>query len=634
MALFRFLWRTLNFIRNLVMNVVFLIFVLFVMALVGSIDQLTRYFKDDSKTPTVEKGALYVKLNGRLQDNRSNDDQVIQAINSALSDHEIPTPISTFDVVETIYRAKFDPNITGLVLDLNTFKGADFPAIHYLGAALNDFKQSKKPVIAYAENYDQKGYLLASYADKIFLNPMGQVDISGLSVDSLYYKKLLDDLKVQPHVFRVGTYKSAVEPFLRNEMSPEAKSNLQRWLGVSWQDYLNVVAKNRNIKNETIAQSATDYLQALKQLNGDMTAYAKQRNLVTDLATPLAFKTYLKDTFGFYKKPNSNGTKPNTIDWQDYHEKLNDRTDLPAKGKAYIAVVNVEGEIVDGASGDNTAGGDTIARYLRRVYEDPNAKGLILRVNSPGGSAFASELIRQSLEQIQQAGKPVVVSMGGTAASGGYWISAGANYIVADPDTITGSIGIFGLLPTFEKSLQAVGVTPQQVATTAQAQGSTLNGLPAINGEIIQQQINHGYDRFITIVSQGRKMSKADVDKIAQGQVWIGRDALKHHLVDELGDFDVAVKKVKALVQAKDEKSNEPSDDKKLPVRWMTDNEGSVFSRLMKDLNGKTQSSIKAQLNQMLPAGYQAGLQELSRWQKMRDPHGQYLYCLGCANIK
>ena len=301
---------------------------------------------------------------------------------------------------------------------------------------------------------------------------------------------MLDKLEVNPHVFRVGTYKSAVEPYLRNDMSDEAKANLQRWLNVMWNSYKQSVAENRDIKQSAVAPDAHTYLTELKALKGDTTAYVKQRKLVTGVMDRFDFDKKLIELFGEDKDH-----LPKMVDYDTYLASLPDRMLGETENK--IAVVNVEGAIIDGESDDENVGGDTIARLLRQAYDDSKVKGVVLRVNSPGGSAFASEVIRQELVHLQQAGKPVVVSMGGMAASGGYWISSTADYIVADKNTITGSIGIFAVLPTFEKTIKKIGVTADGVKTTDLTFGSLFSPLSAPLNDVIQLEIEYGYDQFL-----------------------------------------------------------------------------------------------------------------------------------------
>ena len=276
-SIFKYIWRTLNFIRDLVMNIVFLIFVLVLLSVIGI---MLGADKQNKVALNGDQGALFLNLDGYLADNRD-EQSGLKNLLKELDDQNIPQQYSTFDVVYAIDSASQDDRIRGLVLDLNLFQGGDLPALEYVGGAIENFKESGKQVIAYADNYSQAQYFLASYADEIYMNPIGAVFIEGFVQENLYYKDMLDKLEVNPHVFRVGTYKSAVEPYLRNDMSDEAKANLQRWLNVMWNSYKQSVAENRDIKQSAVAPDAHTYLTELKALKGDTTAYVKQRKLVT-----------------------------------------------------------------------------------------------------------------------------------------------------------------------------------------------------------------------------------------------------------------------------------------------------------------------------------------------------------------
>ncbi|HHF4862398.1 TPA: signal peptide peptidase SppA [Haemophilus influenzae] len=610
----KFCWKALCFIRDLVMNVVFLGFVFLLMAIIS-------FSSGGKKSITLTgEGALLLNLDGYLADNRDETLRWQDAL-SELNGEHVPRKISTFDVVFAIQQAEDDPKIKGLVLDLNYFEGADLPALDFIGSAISHFKDAGKPVIAYADNYSQGQYYLASFADEIYLNSIGSVDIHGLSQENLYFKEMLDKLAVTPHIFRVGTYKSAVEPFLRNDMSAEAKANMQRWLGEMWNNYVLSVSENRNIKKDNVLPNAKQYLSDLKALKGNSTAYAQQRGLVTDVVTRLDLDKKLTALFG----KGSDG-KANLIEFDDYLTQLPDRLEhynVPNK----IAVVNVEGAIIDGESDDENSGGDTIARILRKAYDDNSVKAVVLRVNSPGGSAFASEIIRQETENLQKIGKPVIVSMGAMAASGGYWISSTADYIIADENTITGSIGIFAMFPTFENSIKKIGVSSDGVSTTELANTSAFSPLAKPVQDIYQTEIEHGYDRFLEIISKGRQLSKTQVDKLAQGQVWLGSDAFQNGLVDEIGSFNEAVNKAEQLVNQRQDTAVQD-----FSVEWFTDDNVSLISTLLRDTKKGAQEQLAKWLG--LPAPIQKLQKELNVLTKFNDPKGQYLYCLNCGKVQ
>lgn len=624
-VIFKFLkycWRGLNFIRDCVMNLVFLLFVL----LLGAILSLSSYMDGEKVELVGEQGALLLNLDGYLADNRDSQPEWERALQE-LDNQHVPGKISTFDVVYAIEQAANDERIKGLVLDLNYFEGADIPALEYVGESLKNFKKTEKPVIAFSDNYTQAQYLLASYANEIYLNPRGSVFIQGLAAQNLYFKEMLDKLEVTPHVFRVGTYKSAVEPFLRNDMSPEARRNLQQWLNGMWTNYKDIIATNRKIDQNSVLPDAKTFLKELKALKGDSTAYVEQRKLVTQLASRSELDKKLIELFGSNKDD-----EPKLLTFNRYLKALPDRM-LSEDSEYKIAVVNVEGVIVDGESYQDEVGGNTVSRLLSEANADKDVKAVVLRVNSPGGSAFASEVIRQEVDALQKAGKPVVVSMGSMAASGGYWISSTADYIVADKNTITGSIGIFALFPTFEKTIKKWGISSDGVATSELSDLSLLRPLSSELNDVFQMEIEYGYDEFLSVVSKGRKLSKEEVNKIAQGQVWLGQDAYKNKLVDELGNFDTALNKAIELANAKladDQKSDDYS------VEWFVEEDDSTLNKLMSGLRGSVKSLVKSTVDETIGLPKEAAQikQNLGVLTKFNDPKGQYLYCLNCGRIK
>ncbi len=426
-----------------------------------------------------------------------------------------------------------------------------------------------------------------------------------------------------PHIFRVGTYKSAVEPFMRNDMSVEAKTNMQRWLNLMWNHYTSMVSENRHIKSNELLPAAKQYLAELKTLKGDSTRYAQKRGLVTHLTTRFDLEKKLTALFG----KNADG-EANLVAFDDYLTQFPDRLTPQDNSPNKIAVVNVEGTIIDGESDEENVGGDTIARLLRKAYDDKAVKAVILRVNSPGGSAFASEIIRQEAENLQKIGKPVIVSMGAMAASGGYWISSTSDYIIADANTITGSIGIFAMFPTFENSIKKIGVNADGVSTTELANTSAFSPLAKPVQDIYQTEIEHGYDRFLEIVSKGRQISKTQVDKLAQGQVWLGSDAFQNGLVDEIGSFNEAINKAEQLVNQRQEKAMES-----FSVEWLIDDDSNSFVKtLLHDTKKTTQRAFASWIG--IPAPIQKLQKELNVLTKFNDPKGQYLYCLNCGSVK
>lgn len=622
LVVIRFVWRSINFIRDLIMNLVFLTFVL-LLAL-----SISLFISGDSKKahgPLVgDQGALYLNLDGYLADNR--EEPSWENALKEFNDQHIPRQISTFDVVYAITNAEKDERIKGLVFDLNFFEGGDLPALEYIGRAISDFKRSKKPVIVFADNYNQKQYLLASYADQIYLNPVGKVSILGMKQQNLYFKSMLNMLDVTTNVFRVGTYKSAVEPLLRDDMSEAAKEDMKSWLNQMWTNYVSIVADNRQIEPSAVLPDAKTYVEELRVLKGDSSAYTKQRGLITEFADRLTVEDKLIEIFG-----QTELGELKMVEFDRYLADLPDR--MTSSDKHKIAVVNVEGAIIDGESFEDDVGGDTIARLLRQAKDDESVKAVVLRVNSPGGSAFASEIIRQEVTHLQKAGKPVIVSMGGMAASGGYWISSTADYIVADKNTITGSIGIFAVLPSFEKTIKKAGVSADGVSTSPLSELSLFSPLSNELNDVFQLEIEHGYDKFISLVAEGRALDKADVEKVAQGKIWLGQEALKHNLVDQIGTFDDAVDI--AIISVND--LLEPDERiKDFGIEWMVEKDSSWWNMLIGDFKHSTQSLVKNTLIDFLglPKEYQQVKKQLGILNNINDPKGQYLYCLNCSNVK
>ncbi|ECV7807990.1 signal peptide peptidase SppA, partial [Salmonella enterica subsp. enterica serovar Newport] len=403
---FKWTWRVLNFVREMVLN---LFFIFLVLVGVG----IWMQIGNGSNSEQTARGALLLDISGVIVDKPSTNHrlgalgrQLFGASSDRLQEN------SLFDIVNAIRQAKDDRNITGIVLDLKNFTGADQPSMRYIGKALREFRDSGKPVFAVGENYSQGQYYLASFANKIWLSPQGQVDLHGFATNGLYYKTLLDKLKVSTHVFRVGTYKSAVEPFIRDDMSPAAREADSRWIGELWQNYLHTVSANRQISPQQLFPGAQAIIDGLTSVGGDTAKYALDHKLVDALASSADVEKALTKQFGWSKTENNY----RAISYYDYSLKT------PADTGGTIAVIFANGAIMDGEETPGNVGGDTTASQIRDARLDPKVKAIVLRVNSPGGSVNASEVIRAELAAARAAGKPVVVSMGGMAASGGYWI--------------------------------------------------------------------------------------------------------------------------------------------------------------------------------------------------------------------
>ena len=447
------------------------------------------------------------------------------------------------------------------------------------------------------------------------------MELEGLKYSTLYFKSLFDKIEATPYIFRVGTYKSAVEPLIRDEMSVEAKQNATAWLYPMWQNVKEKLAENRKISAENIVPPLDKLIEMRKQTQGNEADFALKQQFVTYINSQAEIRQALADKFGADEKK---GFK--SIDYQDYASGLIDR--FNHKGENKIAVVNIEGEITMGESLENTAGADTIIAQLQKVKQDKSVRGLVLRINSPGGSALASELIRQEVEAIQKSGIPVVTSMGGMAASGGYWIAATSDKILADKNTLTGSIGIFGVMFNLEKTAKNLGVREDGIATSPLAEISSLKPLSDDQKTLIQMSVEQGYREFLDLVSRGRNIAKADVDKIAQGQVWLGAVAKEKGLVDQLGDFDDALYAMSKLL--KQQHSEDTPAYEKLIPQWFSDRDESLFAELSRSFNSKMQVSFAKWLN--LPIAKQAD-DFTQTFAKFNDPQYRYLYCLQCGIV-
>ncbi|EBD9831816.1 signal peptide peptidase SppA [Salmonella enterica] len=607
---FKWTWRLLNFVREMVLN---LFFIFLVLVGVG----IWMQIGNGSNSEQTARGALLLDISGVIVDKPSTNHrlgalgrQLFGASSNRLQEN------SLFDIVNAIRQAKDDRNITGIVLDLKNFTGADQPSMRYIGKALREFRDSGKPVFAVGENYSQGQYYLASFANKIWLSPQGQINLHGFATNGLYYKTLLDKLKVSTHVFRVGTYKSAVEPFIRDDMSPAAREADSRWIGELWQNYLNTVSTNRQISPQQLFPGAQAIIDGLTSVGGDTAKYALDHKLVDALLSSADVEKALTKQFGWSKTENNY----RAISYYDYSLKT------PADNGGTIAVIFANGAIMDGEETPGNVGGDTTASQIRDARLDPKVKAIVLRVNSPGGSVNASEVIRAELAAVKAAGKPVVVSMGGMAASGGYWISTPANYIVASPSTLTGSIGIFGVINTVENSLSSIGVHSDGVSTSPLAEISMTKALSPEVQQMMQLSIEYGYKRFITLVAEARKRTPEQIDKIAQGHVWTGQDAKANGLVDKLGDFDDAVAKAAALAKLK---------------QWHLDyyqNEPTVLDMIMDSMTVSVRAMLPEAIQAMLPAPLVSAANtvkaEGDKLAAFNDPQNRYAFCLTCANVR
>ncbi|MWP61497.1 signal peptide peptidase SppA [Gilliamella sp. Pas-s25] len=607
LSVIKSIWKIINFIREIFLNLIFLIIIILIFSTIALI-------KEAKKQEIVPQyGSLVLDIEGVIVDTTLYSDE-IYALQNKIYGKKVNTSRenSLFELTQKIAQATTDPKITSIVLKLDHFVGADMSSLQYIGKYLTKFSEANKPIYAYGSNFNQSQYYLASYANKIYLTPLGAVNVYGLAANNLYYKTLLDNLKINTHVFRVGTYKSAIEPFIRDDMSEEAKSNTTRWLTLMWNNYLNDISSQRKKADTQLVPTPDTMLANLKATNGNMAQYAISNGLVDVIASNYQFESEL--------------THQHQISIYDYQLKSKDKNldSDNENNKPLIAVVFVNGTITDGENSSNIAGSQDIVEQLRKIRENlnkHNIQAIVLRVNSPGGSVDASEAIRSELEALRDYQIPIVISMGGMAASGGYWISTASDYIVASPNTITGSIGIFGIIPTFEKSLSHIGVYSDGVTTSPLAGNTATKDLPLEMNQLIQMNIDNGYQTFISLVAKARNMTTEQVDKIGQGQVWLGSEASKIGLVDKLGDFDDAIETAATLANLTDYEI----DWQKPQANW--------FNAFYSDMVAMLPKSTAEIFFEQLPEAKELQ-QHVSLWNKFNDPQNRYIYCLNCADVR
>ncbi|CAM2881909.1 signal peptide peptidase SppA [Vibrio diazotrophicus] len=602
--LFKGIWKLITFIRIALTNLIFLL----------SIALVYFLYAYETPAPVVEKkSALVLNLSGPIVEQSSYLSPMDSVTGSVLG-KDLPKENVLFDIVETLRHAKDDDKITGLVLALRNMPETNLTKLRYIAKAINEFKASGKPVFALSDMYNQSQYYLASYADKVFMAPDGAVLLHGYSAYNMYYKTLLEKLDVNTHVFRVGTYKSAIEPFIRDDMSDAARESASRWLTQLWGAYIDDVATNRGIDADALTPNMDEFLALLEQTSGDLAQLSLNIGLVDELATRQQIRLELAKTFGSDGKDSYNA-----VSYYDYAQTV---TPQMSATNDDIAIVVASGTIMDGSQPRGSIGGDSTAALLRQARNDNNVKAVVLRVDSPGGSAFASEVIRNEIDALKAAGKPVVVSMSSLAASGGYWISMSADKIVAQPTTLTGSIGIFSVITTFEKGLNKLGISTDGVGTSPFSGIGITTGLNEGAQKALQMGIEHGYHRFISLVGESRGMSVEQVDQVAQGRVWTAQDAQKLGLIDKLGDFDDAVKLAAELAKVED-----------YNLFWVSD-PLSPAQQILQDLFGQIKASLGLDVSSMVPAAFQPAASQLINDANLlsgfNDPKGQYAFCLPC----
>ena len=521
---------------------------------------------------TADEGALVLAISGTIVEQPVEADpfDVLSGGSALTHEHRLR------DVVHALDSAATDSRVKAVALDLDSFLGGGQSALSDVGEALDRVRRANKPVIAYATGYSDDAYLLASHASEVWLNPMGAVLFAGPGGTNLYYKGLLDKIGVTANVYRVGTYKAAVEPFIRDDMSPEARQANLALAGALWETWQDEVRTAR--PKAQVAAYATQPVERLAASGGDMAKAALASGLVDRLGDRTAFGKRLAEIVGAEDEQVPGSFNAIRLDqWIAANPASN------AGGQ--IGVVTVAGNIVDGQAGPGTAGGDTIAEQIDKGLKEKDLKALVVRVDSPGGSTLASERIRQAVLNAKSRGLPVVISMGSVAASGGYWIATAGDRILAEPETITGSIGVFGILPSFEGTLEKLGLGADGIKTTPlSGEPDLLRGPSPVADQLIQAGVDNTYRRFLALVSESRKLPVQRVNEIAQGRVWDGGTARQLGLIDGFGSLDDAI--AEAARRAK----LDPDDAKAV---WL-EKEPSWFDQLFRTVESDDQASPDA----------------------------------------
>jgi protease IV len=600
---FGLVWRILDGVRRVLHLILLLVVFGFILAALHT------------SIPVVPRSAaLVIAPEGELVEQLSSD-PLRRAFGQASGG---PAPETLLrDVTDAIAAAKSDARIKLIVLDVGSLDSSGLSKLQEIGAALRDFRSSGKRVVAAADSMDQTQYYLAAQAGEVYLDPMGLVYLDGFSYYRMFLKDAIDKLGIDVNVFRAGTYKSFTDEFSRSDMAPSEREESSVWLEALWNAYQQDVTRARSLPAGALNGFVAEESAALAAVNGDAAKLALQRGLVTALKSRRQLADELKGLVGEDEDTHSF----NAIGMSQYLTSVRSKRVLKSKSDSKVGIVVAAGEILDGHQPPGTIGGESTADLLRQARYDNAVKAVVLRVDSPGGSMFASEQILREVQSLRKAGKPVVVSMSTYAASGGYYISAAANQIFASPTTLTGSIGVFSVVPTFQHTLEKLGVKVDGVGTTARAGDTRLDRtLTPARRQLLQSSVDHAYAEFLRRVGDGRKKPVEDVDKIAQGRVWAGADAQRVGLVDHLGslkDATDAAAKLAELGTDYDVDYIEP--------------DLSLREELLMQL--RTESLLMAQMAGIIPPHSDLErvldpiVEQARAIARLNDPRGLYAYC-------
>ncbi|WP_238582301.1 signal peptide peptidase SppA [Cellvibrio sp. OA-2007] len=596
----------ITWFRNALMNTLFIVFLIIFIVAIGS----------SAPKPLPDTFALRLAPTGLLVDQRSYIDPT-----SLLLSDEDPEENETLvsDIVEAINKAAKDKRVNLLVLEPGRLLGGGISKMDEIGQALENFKSAGKKIIAVSDNYSQDQYYLASFANEIYLHEMGMIEITGYSRYMNYYKTALDKLGVTIHAFRSGKYKDYLEPYLRDDMSAESREHNAQWINELWGNYTGKIENRRKLPPGSINDYVNNIDAHMALTTGNSAQLALEKALVDKVVSRQDMEKMLVEQAG----KSDDGYWYNGVGVKSY---LADIRKHPTLDKNKVAVIVASGSIVDGYQPDGSIGSESMLELLRQVRDDKSIKALVIRIDSGGGSAFASEIIRSEIIALREKKIPIYISMGTVAASGGYWIATAGDKIWAQPTTITGSIGVFGAFPTLEKSLQKIGINTDGVGTTELAGTMRLDRpLSEKASKVVQMGVDHIYQRFITLVADARKQEVSAIDEIAQGHVWTGNKAKEIGLVDELGtlkDVIVAIAQTANLSSYQVEFVQRPLSPKEELLRSLT---GGQAGKLAPTSLLEKFTSLNV-LNNLAPT-----LKPLSDLQRMNDPQGIYVQCLDCV---
>ncbi len=581
------------------------VFAIFVGAMSGTVPKLP------------DRAALFIKPVGAIVEELEGD-PFDRAIAEMLDEAQPQTVLQ--DIVDALDYASEDDRIDAVHIELSALGPAGLPKLQRISRAIEDFRQSGKPVIASADFMTQQAYFIAAHADEVYLNPEGGILLQGYGRFRTYFADAIEKLKLDWNIFKVGTYKSAVEPFERMDMSDADREATLNLIDQLWGTYLEEVAMAREMDAAELARYADEFVDAIASADGDLALAAKDAGLVDELLT----RTELRDLLiGYVGSDEESESNYSSIGMGEYLAHI-DLLDGEKVAKQNVGIIIASGTIQSGTQPPGTIGAESTVELLRRARDDESVKAVVLRVDSPGGSAFASDVIASEIAALQDAGKPVVASMSSVAASGGYWISVGADRVYASPTTITGSIGIFGMFPTYQRAAEYLGLANDGVGSTPlTGQLRPDRAMTDDTKRLFQLVIEEGYDDFIGRVATYRGMERAEVDAVGQGRVWTGADALERGLVDELGGMEDAIAFAAELVDLAEDDYGQ---------KWIR-TQLSPTEQMIVDLLGTARSfGLQLDFLQSRPTALQriAGKleQALAPLAGFDDPKGVYAHCL------